>query len=550
MNTRLFAGRSLAVASLFLVAACQDAPPTSPPAESAQFSLMAASQGLRGIFDRASPEVMALPQTVFAARDEAAGQLVFGVEHAGVAVGVRNVMTRLGVPDSGYRIEVTEPVRFASETLRTRHRPTLGGLQIHFGSYLCTLGFNADHTGGRSFFTNSHCTAKQGENSGTQYFQPTSSVDSNPIGTEAHDPPYLKGVLEGCSSNKRCRYSDAARVLYASGVPNLGHIAKTNGVNNGSLAVAGSFDVKTQNLSPTLSGVLHKVGRTTGWTSGTVTATCATVNVFGSNIQLLCQTFVENSGETIVGSGDSGSPVFKTNGNDAELVGLLWGSSGSSRFVFSPLSGLVEDGLGTFNATTDAAPAPVLGTISGSVTASDGGAGISGATVAVEGTALSAVTDGSGNYTIANVPAGTYSVTASATGYVSKTTTGVVVTAGNTTTANFALVAESGSGTTGTVSVAAIAYSTHGGPRRDRHLAVVVRVVDGADVPVPGASVSIELKHNGNIYGTASGSTGSNGEVGFSFNNAPSGTYTTVVKQVSAGSLTWDGETPSNSFTK
>lgn len=558
MSNRSMADRFLITASLFVVAACQESPTTTMQPGSAQFAaspqLSASPQALAAAFNRATPEVMALPQTVFGGRDEASGQLVFGVEHPGVAVAVRNVMERLGYSTEAYRVEVAEPIRFASTTLRTAHRPTMGGLQIHFSSYLCTLGFNADHGGGRSFFTNSHCTNNQGQNSGTVYYQPASNVDSNPIGTEAHDPAYSK--FPGCSRNKNCRYSDAARVLYSSSVGSLGNIAKTAAVNSGSLDVSGHFDVTSQDVTSThLSGTLHKVGRTTGWTSGQAAQTCVTVNVSGSNIQLHCQTLVTNSGATIVGSGDSGSPVFKDTGSGtAQLVGILWGSSGGNTFVFSPLSGLIADGLGAFNATTDylpgPAPTPEVGSITGTVTDGADGSGISGATVSVNGTALFATTNGSGEYTISNVPADTYSVTASANGYLSKTVNGVSVTANASTTANFTLESEPVSDPGGTVRVSSVGYSTSGGRLNDRHLTVTVSLIDDTNAPVSGASVAIRLDRNGSQYATVSGTTGSSGSVSFSFSNAPSGTFTTVVQNVVASGLEWDGNTPPNGISK
>ena len=340
--------RSTLALSLLLAVACQDAPTPAEPLEP-DFARRAAPQEVASWFRAAAPEVLELPQTVFADHDESSNQLVFGVEHPGVARGVQNVLTRRGIPASAYRIEVTEPIHFAA-TLRASHRPTMGGLQIHFSNFLCTLGFSVDHSGGRSFITNSHCTDQQGTTGSTTYYQPLSSVDSNPIGIEAHDPGYFKGGQ--CSRGKQCRYSDAARVLYQSGVESLGEIAKTSSANNESLEVTGTFDITGQNnTSTTFTGTVNKVGRTTGWTSGSVTNSCVNVNVSGSNIQLLCQTLVEGSG-TIVGGGDSGSPVFTGTGN-VTLVGILWGGSSSGDlFVFSPLKN-IQDELGSVDATTD-----------------------------------------------------------------------------------------------------------------------------------------------------------------------------------------------------
>ena len=98
----------------------------------------------------------------------------------------------------------------------------------------------------------------------------------------------------------------------------------------------------------------------------------------------------------------------------------------------------------------------------------------------------------------------------------------------------------------GTVSVASITYATTGGPNSDKHLFITVAL----DPPADGASVSIDLLLNSSFYGSATGTTGTDGTVTFKATNAPSGTYTTTVTDVTAEGLTWDDETPENSFTK
>jgi subtilisin family serine protease len=97
---------------------------------------------------------------------------------------------------------------------------------------------------------------------------------------------------------------------------------------------------------------------------------------------------------------------------------------------------------------------------------------------------------------------------------------------------------------------AEIDYSTSGGRLNDRHLQVMITVKNTEGMPVSAAAVSITLNRDGSNYATSSGTTGSNGSVTFSYNNAPSGTYTTKVTSVNATGLTWDGITPDNSFTK
>ena len=84
------------------------------------------------------------------------------------------------------------------------------------------------------------------------------------------------------------------------------------------------------------------------------------------------------------------------------------------------------------------APAPVTtGAIAGKVTAAKTKKALSGATVDC-GSAGRATTATDGSYTLSSVPAGSYTCTASATGYTPKSS-GVSVTGGQTTTASFAL---------------------------------------------------------------------------------------------------------------
>jgi len=103
---------------------------------------------------------------------------------------------------------------------------------------------------------------------------------------------------------------------------------------------------------------------------------------------------------------------------------------------------------------------------------------------------------------------------------------------------------------TGTaVGVDTITYYTEGGKNGDKHLTVSVHI-SGSGNDIGGASVSILLE-NGNNSWTATGTTSSTGNAGFTLKNSPSGTYTTTITNVVASGLTWDGVTPTeNSFTK
>jgi hypothetical protein len=284
---------------------------------------------------RASGATLALRGVAWVDADEARNRVTIGVERRTSAAEVRAAVARLGVPATALVVEEVEPVRQAA-TLRDRVRPVAGGLQINFPGFLCTLGFNAMRSGVRSFITNSHCTGVQGGAEGTPYWQPTSTGASARIATEVADPGYTRDG--SCPAGRRCRRSDAARAAYASGTNStLGRIARTTGANTGAVTISGNFTVTAEG-SPVAGQTVNKVGRTTGWTRGTVTNTCVHVNVSGTNVTQLCQTLVSAG----VGSGDSGSPVFRqqSGGSNVTLLGILWGGSGGSTFVFSPMANI------------------------------------------------------------------------------------------------------------------------------------------------------------------------------------------------------------------
>ena len=346
MSHKTTASRFMVLTSALLLAACADAPTAVEPPGSAALSRGASGDRLAALFEKASPAVMALGGTVFADNDERIGKLVFGVENANAIPGVTRALAAVGATSGEYVVQVTEPIQ--QMTLQTtRFRPTQAGSQIHFGSYVCTMGFNVDHGGGRSFITNSHCTNTQGGVEGTTYAQPSRTIDPTVIATEVADPVYVKGG--SCPKGKKCRHSDASRALYSSAVAsNRGDILKTTGANNGSLTVAGVFTITSQDNTTKnfqIGRILNKVGRTTGWSQGPVDRTCVNTNVQGSQIHQFCQTMVTAN----VAGGDSGSPVFGiTSGDNVQLVGILWGG-GSGYFVMSPLASIQQE-LGSVNA--------------------------------------------------------------------------------------------------------------------------------------------------------------------------------------------------------
>jgi hypothetical protein len=103
-----------------------------------------------------------------------------------------------------------------------------------------------------------------------------------------------------------------------------------------------AFTITNRQPVSVVGQTLDKIGRTTGWTVGTVAATCVDFAVADSDVGLLCQDamYSGNAG------GDSGSPIFESQApftNDVTLYGLLWGG-GTTSFgpflAFSPLENI------------------------------------------------------------------------------------------------------------------------------------------------------------------------------------------------------------------
>ena len=280
------------------------------------------------------------PGVVFTDGDETRDRLVVGVLNRGVAGQVRGRLRALGVDADAVDIVETEPI-VALATLRERSEDIVGGLQIRFSQYLCSLGFPAFRNGQRGFVTASHCSDNQGAVDGTTYYQPQDQIEGDVIGTEIADPPYVRNS-NGCPKGRKCRLSDANFSLSTGQrAVTIGAIARPTGLNSLQIDPANSTFTITGEGTAGVGATANKVGRTTGWTQGRVSNTCVNTGVSGSTIVLLCQTFVTASG-VIVQGGDSGSPVFATTGgSNVTLLGGLWGGNQSgTQFVYSPIANI------------------------------------------------------------------------------------------------------------------------------------------------------------------------------------------------------------------
>ena len=165
---------------------------------------------------------------------------------------------------------------------------------------------------------------------------------------------------------------------------------------------------------------------TTGTLQGTVTDSATSAAISGATVSIVggASTTTNVSGFyqfTNVTAGAYSVTAAKTGYNTGTNAGVSVTAGGTTTSNFALT-----------------AAAPTTGTLQGTVTNATTSAAVSGATVTIVGGA-STTTNASGFYSFTNVTPGTYSVTASATGYTTGTNAGVVVTAGGTTTSNFAL---------------------------------------------------------------------------------------------------------------
>lgn len=96
--------------------------------------------------------------------------------------------------------------------------------------------------------------------------------------------------------------------------------------------------------SPSLNDIVAKIGRTTGYTEGTVTDDSATINIeYNGQTALFTDVFIVE-GTSIVGAGDSGSPVIKTSGDTRQFCGMLFaGNDNGTMFVACKAGNIVTE---------------------------------------------------------------------------------------------------------------------------------------------------------------------------------------------------------------
>jgi hypothetical protein len=283
--------------------------------------------------------------------DDRLNRIRVGVASDEAILTVHQHLDEISVPDEARVVEVTGDIML-EKTVRDRFRPLRGGIELDWLSgTLCTVTAVGEHsTYGTVVLTNSHCGASIFTyNGGEDYHQDQINGYSR-IGVEVLDPAPFSGGA--CPSGRICRWSDAQVIQVDDTVSTWqARLARTH-LN--SITINPTDSTWTINHSdPTQFCFLtciqtgsraDKVGKTTGWTSGTQNGQCVNIVAPGSNnVLLLCQA----TGTYHSAGGDSGSPVFQCGlvycPDDVPVAsvgvkGIHWGrfTTGAQDRIFSP----------------------------------------------------------------------------------------------------------------------------------------------------------------------------------------------------------------------
>ena len=316
--------------------------------------------------DFSESEIFSIPDVVSMGIHHKTNRLEIGVLNDAARQAVEAKLADLGIPLHAVEIAHEDPRPPAHKnppppaedekctSLQSKCRPVVAGLQIQHKGGNCSLGFSATGMGDDKkeypgFVTAGHCANQEFRNTGTLYYQ-NAVAGGKKIGKEAKNPPLVEGPWEynernKCFKGEKCRLSDSLFAKYEGDLDfgkdvKVGFIARPklgetdwNGTDYFRIMGSGR-SVEGENIA--------KVGRSTGWTEGTVVRVCVTARFFQQRQAFLCQNRTDFSGE----AGDSGGPVFRCRdpkdkkcsdavkaGNfDVLLLGIFANGNSSNRY--------------------------------------------------------------------------------------------------------------------------------------------------------------------------------------------------------------------------
>lgn len=282
--------------------------------------------------------------------DERLNQLSITVLAEKYRIQVLELAASLGIPSNAVNVMVRPMEQaMAGTPLSNSYSQTGSGIRIaNPNNSFCSLGWNVHRgpdgpDGEEGFFTAGHCAsiAQPGTGIVGPMFQPDNGrriglITQHPLWNVQHTAcstaPPPAGPFNYCGQ------VDAMYVRYDDPAISLKRVpwtAEFPGMNNqaGETTVDGWWtDLSGTNYSLWVGDPVDKVGQFTGWTRGTLSATCAHTGV-GSpghqNYMILCADKVANAR---AGTGDSGGPVFQPQNppNAVIPLGILFSSTGTT----------------------------------------------------------------------------------------------------------------------------------------------------------------------------------------------------------------------------
>ena len=299
---------------------------------------------------KVSNSLVGFNQLVYVDADESINRVRVRVIHGSDLVPFRLAIGALGLPTDAVVFDFGQPI--APMTLQGQFpNGTAGGMQIaNENDDKCTLGFHVvDSTGQHGFLTASHCSAtpRGGGMNGDTIYQHKDFTGLE-IGEVLLNPLWQEADISGrCQGIARCSLADAMFVKKIGPRPDYPWIASTKlrGTNNqwGSIDETSAWrqDVDTfpVGVEPWPGMKIDKIGRTTGWTQGTLVHTCVSAadrTSSPTHTAVWCAAQVDSSS---IGQGDSGGPVFFDNHTKVFAVGIVFGAANG----FMPLNNTREN---------------------------------------------------------------------------------------------------------------------------------------------------------------------------------------------------------------
>ena len=186
------------------------------------------------------------------------------------AVGrVRASLARLGLPADAVVVQEAQPITFAVApkpkpgglSLQGRVRPIIGGVQINFPGFLCTLGFNISRRLHHQLALHQHSGRGERPPTGSRCRAPIRSR-SRPRSRTRTTPPGAPAPPAGAAAGAT---PPGPRTPTASPSPSAGSRRRRR--PGRSLTITGQWSITGEGVA-TVGQTVNKVGRTTGWSQG------------------------------------------------------------------------------------------------------------------------------------------------------------------------------------------------------------------------------------------------------------------------------------------